>query len=172
MLVAMLGWMQNDFKDADGNVFMPESFTRMYKDKTWDVITQGAELALVHGIISPETFARVGDVAELATRQHADNTAVYDAVVGNMTDAAKRMYGKSVEEFIPEMRRMAQNGTTKAEEDFLLRLYGSKERIAAAMSKFAEDRKDIRLETQGVATEDEEGNVEGDYEGGTEVVPG
>ena len=164
--------MQSGFKGSGDKVFMPRTLINAFGKGTESLLNRMADTALLHGVIKPEVREQLPGVIDIAKKLHAEETSVDDAVFGNMIGDAAKAFRPIRKEFIPEMRRMAQNGTTKAEEDFLLRLYGSKERIAAAMSKFAEDRKDIRLETQGVATEDEEGNVEGDYEGGTEVVPG
>ena len=171
-LSSVLGWMQSGFKGSGDKVFMPRTLINAFGKGTESLLNRMADTALLHGVIKPEVRDQLPAVIDIARKLHAEETSVDDAVFGNMIGDAAKAFRPIRKEFIPEMRRMAQNGTTKAEEDFLLRLYGSKERIAAAMSKFAEDRKDIRLETQGVATEDEEGNVEGDYEGGTEVVPG
>ncbi|MBK8467686.1 MAG: hypothetical protein IPL32_17870 [Chloracidobacterium sp.] len=137
MAVSVLGWVSRGFKDADGNLFVPDSLTKHYGKKTPALIRKAVELAAHKGLIDFDTAAKLPEIEKLATEQHANATAVFDAVAGAMPESVRKLYpAKQIESFIPELRRMAQNGTTKKEEEVLLRVFGSKEGIANAMSKF------------------------------------
>lgn len=183
MAIALMGWMQNGFKDVDGEVFVPEKFLDTYGKNAPKLIRQAAEQALLHGLIDADTFNKLPEIETLAQTQHADNTATFDAVVGNMTEAARNAYSAdSLKEFVPEMRRMAQDGMSKREEEFLLRLYGSKDKINAAMAKFKDKgqqsvlvsaaEKRTSLDEDGNALTDDNALAEDDYENDVEVAPG
>lgn len=139
--VATMGWVARGFTDVEGNLFVPESFTRKHKANSVKRIVEATKLAVDRGLLDAEVANRdIAAISDMAKKQWADQTNVFDTVFDAIP---KNQFGRQwsrfeVEEFIPELRRMAQNGTTKREEEFLDQLFGSKENIAKAMSAFKE----------------------------------
>lgn len=141
MAIGLLGWVKRGFKDTDGNTFVPESLTNTYGAKAPQMIKKAIELAYHQKLIGIDTVKQRLEIEKLAQEQHANNTAVFDTVVGAMPESVRKLYGaEQVREFIPELRRIAEQGATKREDAFLTRLFGSKEGVAQAMSLFREPK--------------------------------
>lgn len=142
MSMAMLKYVSEGLKGDDGNVFVPESLVEVYGSKAGTMINSAAQVAVVKGLADPSILNDAKHAQKIADDMHKQNKDEFGAVRDNMLDAAKKIYSdKDVAKFVPEMRRMAQEGTTKSEEAFLMRLYGDEKKIAAAMSKFKEKTK-------------------------------
>lgn len=140
MSIALLGWVARGFKSVDGDVFVPESLTMRFKDKTPKMIQGAAKLAFEQGLIGHDEARLVPQVIDLASRQYAEETAVRDTVLGALPDYARGKYAPHINELTEVLRHAAEHGTNKRQEEALLDVFGSKEAIAQAMSKFSEPK--------------------------------
>lgn len=177
--IAMLGWIKRGFTDTDGNVFVPESITKRYGQRSADVILSAAKTAFKNGLVDHDVLQQLPQITELATKQYADATTVRDAVRGAIPEYIRDDYSDAeIDRLTDALRDVARTGTTPKQEAVLLRIFGSKEALAQAMSKFETPRSGYgkQLETHEATTLDEEGapraNAGEDHEGGlTEAAP-
>lgn len=144
MAISVMGWIERGFKDGDGNVFVPETLVKMHGSKTGAAITSAVETAFAHGIIGHEVAQQLPKVLDMAKEQHAEAKNTFDTVVAALPDYSRKLYGTDdVEQVImPMLRHVAKHGLSsdkaqaQKQEAALLKIFGTKENIAKAMSKF------------------------------------
>lgn len=144
MAISVMGWIERGFKDGDGNVFVPETLVKMHGSKTGAAITSAVETAFAHGIIGHDVAQQLPKVLDMAKEQHAEAKNTFDTVVAALPDYSRKLYGTDdVEQVImPMLRHVAKHGLSsdkaqaQKQEAALLKIFGTKENIAKAMSKF------------------------------------
>ena len=174
MAIGLLGWMSRGFKDADGNVFVPESLTNRYGAKAPKMIQSLAKTAFEHGVIGHAEAAMTPQIMNLATDQHLNATSVNDSVIAAIPEYARYMYKPYVEDIKGMLRHAVANGTNKKQEEALLTVFGTKGAIAQAMSKMSEAQSPYGNKVETIAGEpisDEHGQVVNDYESGLSETP-
>ena len=160
----MLGWIANGFKDDTGEIFVPEWTVRNNGKKVGDVILSAAKVAFQQGLIGHDVAKLIPQVIEMAKKQYADNTLVRDNVIGALPEISKSMWAPHADQLVEILRHAATHGTTKEQEQGLLNVFGSKEAIAQAMSKFQEPRNkfhsfDKEMGAKPSTSVDEDGNT-------------
>lgn len=148
MAIAAMGWVERGFKDVDGNVFVPESLIKQQGKNVGTFIKSAVSTAFKNGLIGHDVASQASTIVEMAEKQHAEATAVFDTVKGAIPEYARKKYSRSdvQEQIIPMLRHVAKYGLSsdKAEagrqEAALLEIFGTKEALAQAMSKFETPR--------------------------------
>jgi len=165
MAIGLLGWVARGFKDVDGNVFIPESLVKRYGDKTGKMIQSAAKTAFQQGLIDHDVAKQVPEIMQQATLQYAEASAVHDAILNAIPDYARDNYSRQdIADLDDVLRYVAKHGTNKTQEDALLKVFGSKENIAQAMSKLPEEKS-----TYGTKVDTHNGE---DYDSGLTVSEG
>ena len=144
MAIALMGWVERGFKDTDGNVFVPESLVKKHGKNAGAVIKSVVEAAFNNGLIGHDVAKQIPDVVEMAQKEYLDSKSVLDTVAGAIPEYARKKYTASdIDNYlIPMLRHVAKHGLSsdKAEagrqEAALLDIFGTKEALAQAMSKF------------------------------------
>lgn len=144
MAIAVMGWVERGFKDVDGNVFVPESLVKKHGKNTGAVIKSAVETAFNNGLVGHDVAKQIPDVVELAQKQYLDSKSVLDAVAGAIPEYARKKYTASdIDTYIiPMLQHVAKYGLSSdkteagRQEAALLDIFGSKEALGQAMSKF------------------------------------
>jgi hypothetical protein len=148
MAIAAMGWVERGFKDVDGNVFVPESLIKQQGKNVGTFIKSAVSTAFKNGLIGHDVASQASTIVEMAEKQHGEATAVFDTVKGAIPEYARKEYSRSdvLDQIIPMLRHVAKYGLSsdKAEagrqEEALLKIFGTKEALAQAMSKFETPR--------------------------------
>ncbi len=148
MAIAAMGWVERGFKDVDGNVFVPESLIKQQGKNVGTFIKSAVSTAFKNGLIGHDVASQASTIVEMAEKQHGEATAIFDTVKGAIPEYARKEYSRSdvLDQIIPMLRHVAKYGLSsdKAEagrqEEALLKIFGTKEALAQAMSKFETPR--------------------------------
>lgn len=176
MAIGLLGWVARGFRNTDGEIFVPESLIKRYGAKAPKMIKSAAQLAFEQGLIGHDEAGMTPQIMQMAQLQHADATAVNDAVLGALPEYARSLYKPHIEDIKKLLRKVAAEGATQREEAALLDAFGSKEAIAQAMSKLPDPTSRYGGKVPGMdnavtqVVRDADERVEGgvDYESGLE----
>ncbi len=127
--VAIMSWVARDFRDADGEVLVPESLIKSYGKGATKLVENAYNLAVQQGVIDPASSEAtykdvVKKVGDLSKRYETDANAVFDA----LTPIAKSKFQATLEsdsrgEFMSKLApiatalRKVANGEISAEQD-------------------------------------------------------
>lgn len=171
--IATLGWVARGFTDTDGNLFVPESFTKKYKGGSVEKLTKAVDLAVAQGLLDKAHAEKVfPQIADMAKKQWADQTNVIDTVFSAVMNKplGPQWSKKDIESIIPDLKRLATEGKdSPAERKVWETLFGSMD-AALPIKNFLYEHSDHQKYKSPLVAAEEGSDNQGGEDAGSDTL--